>query len=90
MIGMVVKTKQKIIAKNNILIKSSKQHGEFFQKQINRDTTAALSVNTDEQEEEDQFSTVLSPSLPSLNTSHVSSPSSASVCISPTTNSQAS
>ncbi len=32
MIGMVVKTKQKIIAKNNILLKSSKQHGEFFSK----------------------------------------------------------
>ncbi len=31
-IGMVVKTKQKIIANNNILIKSSKQHGEFFSK----------------------------------------------------------
>ncbi len=30
---------------------------------------------------------MLSPSLPSLNTSHVLSPSSASVCISPTTNS---
>jgi hypothetical protein len=81
---MVVKTKQEIIAKNSILIKRSKQHGEFFQKQINRDTTAILSVNTDEQEEEDQFSTVVPPSLPSLNTSHVSSPS---VCIIPTTNS---
>jgi hypothetical protein len=76
---MFIKTKQKIIAKNNILIKSSKQNGAFFQKQINRDITAALSVNTDEQEEEDQFSTVLSPSLPSLNTSHVSFPSSALV-----------
>ncbi len=76
---MVVKTKQKMIAKNNT--------ENIFQKQINRDTTAALSVNTDEQEEEDQFSTVVSPSLPSLNTSHVSSPSSASVCITPTTNS---
>ncbi len=30
---------------------------------------------------------MVSPSLPSLNTSHVSSPSSASVCISPTANS---
>ncbi len=59
---MIVKTKQKIIARKN--------RENFFQKQINRDTTAALSVNTDEQQEKDQFSTVLLPSLPSLNTSH--------------------
>jgi hypothetical protein len=93
MIGMIVKTKQKIIAKNSILIKRLNNRlfrttrRIFFHKQINRDTTATLSVNTDEQEEEDQFSTEVSPSLQPLNTSHVSSPSSASVCISSTTNS---
>ncbi len=57
---------------------------KFFQRQINRDTTTTTYViNVDEQKQEEQFSTVVSPSLSSLNTSHVSSPLSTSVCISP-------
>jgi hypothetical protein len=49
---------------------------KFFLRQINRDTTT-----------KEQVSTVVSPSLSSLNTSHVPTASSASVFISPTTNS---
>ncbi len=61
---------------------------KFFQKQINRETaTTADVINDDEQEQEDQCSTVVSPSLSSLSNSHISPPSSTSMCTSPTTNS---
>jgi hypothetical protein len=60
---------------------------KFFQKQINHDTTTIQIANVDEQGQDEQISTVVSPSLSSLNTSHVSSPSSVSVCTSPTANS---
>jgi hypothetical protein len=60
---------------------------KFFQRQKNRDRTTTDVVDADEQEQVEQVSTVVSPSLSSLNTSHVSTASSASVLISPTTNS---
>ncbi|CAF0925822.1 unnamed protein product [Rotaria sordida] len=61
---------------------------KFFQKQINRETTTTADViNDDVQEQEEECSTVVSPSLSSLSNSHVSPPSSTSICTSPTTNS---
>jgi hypothetical protein len=60
---------------------------KFFQKQINHDITTAITIpvlNADEQNQDEQISTVVSPSSSSLNTSHVSSPTSVSVCTSPT------
>ena len=63
---------------------------KFFQKQMNRDTTTTITThvaNIDEQGQEGQVSTVVSPSLSSVNTSHVSSPSSVSICTSPIANS---
>ncbi|CAF1328431.1 unnamed protein product [Rotaria sordida] len=61
---------------------------KFFRKQINRETATTIDViNDDIQEQEEQCSTVVSPSLSSLSNFHVSPPSSTSICTSPTTNS---
>jgi hypothetical protein len=61
---------------------------KFFQKQTNNNETIQ-GTNADEQGREGQISTAVSPSLSTLSTSHVSSPSSvsASVCTSPIVNS---
>ena len=55
----------------------------FFQKEINRDA----STDVFSAKEQEQASTVISLSLSSLTTSHGTTTSSPSVCISPTTNS---
>ena len=61
---------------------------KFFQRQINREAaTTADVINDDVQEQEEQYFTVVSPSLSSLSISHVSPPPSTSICTSPTTNS---
>jgi hypothetical protein len=57
---------------------------------MNYDTTKIITTQVayiDEQGQEGQVSTVVSPSVSSINTSHVSSPSSVSVCTSPIANS---
>ncbi|CAF1319093.1 unnamed protein product [Rotaria sordida] len=61
---------------------------KFFQKQINRETARTTDViNDDIQKQEEQCSTVVSPSPSSLSNFHVSPPSLTSICTSPTTNS---
>ena len=62
---------------------------KFFQKQVETDKTTATTdvADADEQRQDEQNSIVISPCLSSLNTSHMSTPSSVSACISPTPNS---